>query len=276
MPPPPSPVKKQLPTPTPTPPASPAKVPDSPAAAASPLTGSPSVSQVEAAAAKEDTQPLPMSKATLKDPGEKNTIAKDSSPTSPSDLAKLESTVLPILEAQATQPKDNSDKLTDSLKTRRKLEVLPLSPESPSTEDDPELSEKKDASAKKKLLVPTDIRGDSLEDSSESLGKDSPVSGDDEDFIRKQIMEMSENEDASPSDEENLIRRKIRDHERKRMEQENGEGKERSAMAKGRRLLKKTPSALRTKMERMASSLVNGAGLGKENIPRGLNRVNTA
>nr|XP_046191254.1 protein piccolo isoform X4 [Oncorhynchus gorbuscha] len=177
--------------------------------------------------------------ATLKDPGEKNTIAKDSSPTSPSDLAKLESTVLPILEAQATQPKDNSDKLTDSLKTRRKLEVLALSPESPSTEDDPELSEKKDASAKKKLLVPTDIRGDSLEDSSESLGKDSPVSGDDEDFIRKQIMEMSENEDASPSDEENLIRRKIRDHERKRMEQEKGEGKERSAMAKGRRLLKK-------------------------------------
>lgn len=177
--------------------------------------------------------------ATLKDPGEKNTIAKDSSPTSPSDLAKLESTVLPILEAQATQPKDNSDKLTDSLKTRRKLEVLPLSPESPSTEDDPELSEKKDASAKKKLLVPTDVRGDSLEDSSESLGKDSPVSGDDEDLIRKQIMEMSENEDASPSDEENLIRRKIRDHERKRMEQEKGEGKERSAMAKGRRLLKK-------------------------------------
>uniref|UniRef100_A0A674BWI7 Protein piccolo n=1 Tax=Salmo trutta TaxID=8032 RepID=A0A674BWI7_SALTR len=173
------------------------------------------------------------------DPGEKNTVAKDSSPTSPSDLAKLESTVLPILEAQATQPKDNSDKLTDSLKTRRKLEVLPLSPESPSTEDDPELSEKKEASAKKKLLVPTDIRGDSLEDSSESLGKDSPVSGDDEDFIRKQIMEMSENEDASPSDEENLIRQKIRDHDRKRMEQEKGEGKERSAMAKGRRLLKK-------------------------------------
>ncbi|XP_064795449.1 protein piccolo isoform X3 [Oncorhynchus masou masou] len=252
-PPPPSPVKKQLPTPTPTPPASPAKVPDSPAAAASPLTGSPSVTQVEAAAAKEDTQPLPMSKATLKDPGEKNTIAKDSSPTSPSDLAKLESTVLPILEAQATQPKDNSDKLTDSLKTRRKLEVLPLSPESPSTEDDPALSEKKDTSAKKKLLVPTDIRGDSLEDSSESLGKESPVSGDDEDFIRKQIMEMSENEDASPSDEENLIRRKIRDHERKRMEQEKGEGKERSAMAKGRRLLKKNTISPEDEDERQIS-----------------------
>uniref|UniRef100_A0A8K9XFK1 Protein piccolo n=1 Tax=Oncorhynchus mykiss TaxID=8022 RepID=A0A8K9XFK1_ONCMY len=202
----------------------------------------------EAASIAENKQ-----EATLKDPGEKNTIAKDSSPTSPSDLAKLESTVLPILEAQATQPKDNSDKLTDSLKTRRKLEVLPLSPESPSTEDDPELSEKKDASAKKKLLVPTDIRGDSLEDSSESLGKDSPVSGDDEDFIRKQIMEMSENEDASPSDEENLIRRKIRDHERKRMEQEKGEGKERSAMAKGRRLLKKNTISPEDEDERQIS-----------------------
>ncbi|KAM9401766.1 protein piccolo isoform 4-T4 [Salvelinus alpinus] len=256
MPPPPSPVKKQLPTPTPTPPASPANVPASPAAAAaaSPLGRSLSVTQAEAAAAaKEDTQPLPMSKATLKDPGEKNTVAKDISPTSPSDLAKLESTVLPILEAQATQPKDNSDKLTDSLKTRRKLVVLPLSPESPSTEDDPELSEKKDASAKKKLLVPTDIRGDSLEDSSESLGKDSPVSGDDEDLIRKQIMEMSENEDASPSDEENLIRQKIRDHERKRLEQEKGEGKERSAMAKGRRLLKKNTISPEDEDERKIS-----------------------
>uniref|UniRef100_A0A8K9X3L4 Piccolo presynaptic cytomatrix protein a n=1 Tax=Oncorhynchus mykiss TaxID=8022 RepID=A0A8K9X3L4_ONCMY len=202
----------------------------------------------EAASIAENKQ-----EAMLKDPGEKNTIAKDSSPTSPSDLAKLESTVLPILEAQATQPKDNSDKLTDSLKTRRKLEVLPLSPESPSTEDDPELSEKKDASAKKKLLVPTDIRGDSLEDSSESLGKDSPVSGDDEDFIRKQIMEMSENEDASPSDEENLIRRKIRDHERKLMEQEKGEGKERSAMAKGRRLLKKNTISPEDEDERQIS-----------------------
>ncbi|XP_019898299.3 protein piccolo isoform X4 [Esox lucius] len=242
---PPSPVKKQLPTPVPTPPTSPAKVPVPPAAtaAASPLTISSSVTQGEAAAsaAKEDTQMVPESKTTLKEPAEKDRTTKDSSPTSPSDLAKLESTVLPILEAQAVQPKDDSNKLTDTLKARRKLEVLPLSPESPSTEDDQELVEKTDASAptKKKLLVPTDIMGDSLEDSSESFGKDSPMSGDDEDFIRKQIMEMSENEDASPSDEENLIRRKIRDQERKQMEQGKGGGKEKSSTAKGRRLLKK-------------------------------------
>uniref|UniRef100_A0A667ZY01 Piccolo presynaptic cytomatrix protein a n=1 Tax=Myripristis murdjan TaxID=586833 RepID=A0A667ZY01_9TELE len=144
-------------------------------------------------------------KETLKEPGEKEMAAKESSPTSPSDLAKLESTVLPILEAQAsTQPKDDEEKLTDTLKTRRKLEVLPLSPDSPSSEEDRDLPEKKDTTGtpKKKLLVPTGVRADSLDDSSESFGKESPMSGDDEDFIRKQIMEMSENEDKKRTEKE--------------------------------------------------------------------------
>uniref|UniRef100_A0A4W6CCS5 Piccolo presynaptic cytomatrix protein a n=1 Tax=Lates calcarifer TaxID=8187 RepID=A0A4W6CCS5_LATCA len=166
---------------------------------------------------------------------------KEGSPTSPSDLAKLENTVLPILEAQAsTQPKDE-EKLTDTLKTRRKLEVLPLSPDSPSSEDDRELSEKNTkGTTKKKLLVPMDVRADSLDDSSESFGKESPMSGDDEDFIRKQIIEMSENEDASPSDEENLVRRKIREDEKKQMEQKKTEAIERSTSGKARRLTKKS------------------------------------
>lgn len=167
--------------------------------------------------------------------------AKESSPTSPSDLAKLESTVLPILEAQAgTQAKDE-EKLTDTLKARRKLEVLPLSPDSPSSEDDRELTEKNaKTAAKKKLLVPMDVRADSLDDSSESFGKESPMSGDDEDFIRKQIMEMSENEDASPSDEENIIRRKIREDEKKQMEEKKTEAVEKSTLGKARRLTKKS------------------------------------
>ncbi|XP_040886268.1 protein piccolo [Toxotes jaculatrix] len=179
---------------------------------------------------------------TLKEPGETEMAAKEGSPTSPSDLAKLENTVLPILEAQAsTQPKDEEEKLTDTLKTRRKLEVLPLSPDSPSSEDDREISEKKTkGTAKKKLLVPMDVKADSLDDSSESFGKESPMSGDDEDFIRKQIMEMSENEDASPSDEENLIRRKIREDEKKQMEQKKTEAVERSTSGKARRLTKKS------------------------------------
>ncbi|KAG7225719.1 hypothetical protein INR49_012305 [Caranx melampygus] len=179
---------------------------------------------------------------TLKEPGDKDMGAKESSPTSPSDLAKLENTVLPILEAQAnTQPKDEEEKLTDTLKTRRKLEVLPLSPDSPSSEDDRELSEKNiKGTTRKKLLVPMDVRADSLDDSSESFGKESPMSGDDEEFIRKQIMEMSENEDASPSDEENVIRRKIRENEKKQMEQKKTETVERSTSGKSRRLTKKS------------------------------------
>ncbi|KAF3705152.1 Protein piccolo Aczonin Multidomain presynaptic cytomatrix protein [Channa argus] len=179
---------------------------------------------------------------TLKEPGEKEITMKGGSPTSPSDLAKLESTVLPILEAQAgTQPNDKEEKLTDTLKTRRKLEVLPLSPDSPSSEDDRELSEKNaKGTAKKKLLVPMDVRADSLDDSSESFGKESPISGDDEEFIRKQIIEMSENEDASPSDEENLVRRKIKDNEKRRTEHKKTEAVDKSTSGKARRLTKKS------------------------------------
>ncbi|XP_077356897.1 protein piccolo isoform X7 [Festucalex cinctus] len=172
---------------------------------------------------------------TLKEPGDRESATKEGSPTSPSDLAKLESTVLPILEAQG---KEDEEKQTDTLKTRRKLEVLPLSPDSPCSDDDRDVNK---SNTKKKLLVPLDVRGDSLEDSSESFGKESPLSGDDEEFIRKQIIEMSENEDASPSDEENVIRQKIRQDERKRSEQKKTEPVERSASGKAMRLSKKTP-----------------------------------
>ncbi|XP_054862679.1 protein piccolo isoform X3 [Amphiprion ocellaris] len=186
-------------------------------------------------AAVSEVRPVEM----LKEPGVKEVAAKEGSPTSPSDIAKLESSVLPILEAQAGTKEE--EKQTDTLKSRRKLEVLPLSPDSPSSEEDRELSEKNaKGTTKKKLLVPMDIRADSLDDSSESFGKESPVSGDDEDFIRKQIIEMSENEDASPSDEENLVRRKIREEEKKQMEQKKSETMEKSTSGKARRLTKKT------------------------------------
>ncbi|XP_078021274.1 protein piccolo isoform X2 [Epinephelus lanceolatus] len=225
--------KKQPPTPAPSPAPS-----STPAPAA--VDSKPIVEAADLTPSTPDTKVKTVE--TLKEPGEKEMAAKDSSPTSPSDLAKLESTVLPILEAQAiTQPKDDEEKLTDTLKKRRKLEVLPLSPDSPSSEDDRELTEKNaKGTTKKKLLVPMDIRADSLDDSSESFGKESPMSGDDEEFIRKQIMEMSENEDASPSDEENLVRRKIRENEKKQMEQKTTEAVEKSTSGKGRRLTKKS------------------------------------
>ncbi|XP_030004904.1 protein piccolo isoform X4 [Sphaeramia orbicularis] len=191
---------------------------------------------------KVEDKPLVKTMETLKEPGETEMVAKVGSPTSPSDLAKLESTVLPILEAQAsTQPKQEEAKSVDTPKTRRKLEVLPLSPDSPSSEDDKELSDKNTkGTTKKKLLMPTDVRADSLDDSSESFGKESPMSGEDEEFIRKQIIEMSENEDASPSDEENLMRKKIREDKKKQTEEKETESVEKSVSGKARRLTKKT------------------------------------
>lgn len=176
----------------------------------------------------------------LKEPEEKQVAAKEHSPTSPSDLAKLESTVLPILEAQASGLAKNEGKQADTPKTRRKLEVLPLSPDSPSSEDDREAPENPEGAAKRKLLVPMDVRPDSLDDSSESFGKESPMSGDDEEFIRKQIIEMSENEDASPSDEENLVRRKIREDGKKQLEEKKTETVEKSVSGKTRRLIKRS------------------------------------
>ncbi|XP_017567690.1 protein piccolo isoform X2 [Pygocentrus nattereri] len=281
-----------------TPPSSPARVssaPSSPAptATATPakgLTRTPSVTQapadkselvsgtvdakplVESAAAKcdeaqavlESTQKTDVAgpakdKELLKEPGEKDGVNQVCSPTSPSDLAKLESTVLPILEAQTTPSKDESQ--SDTMKTRRRLEVLPMSPDLSSEEDRVcEAQEEKDEKKKerKKLLVPADIQGEFLEDSSEgesspiierkkklgeekNLGGESPVSADDEEFIRKQIMEMSADEDASPSDEENFIRQKIKDHEKKQLERDSKkEMKEKSESGKTRRLLKKS------------------------------------
>uniref|UniRef100_A0A3P9BCQ1 Protein piccolo n=1 Tax=Maylandia zebra TaxID=106582 RepID=A0A3P9BCQ1_9CICH len=184
----------------------------------------PEITQSEAAAPLADSKKV--------EPSQEN-------PTSPSDLAKLESTVLPILEAQATTQEE--EKKTDTLKARRKLEVLPLSPDSPSSEEDRVVSDKNgNGTTKKKLLVPMDVKADSLDDSSESFGKESPMSGDDEEFIRKQIMEMSENEDASQSDEENLVRRKIREDEKKQKEQKKTETVEKGTTGKVRRLTKKS------------------------------------
>lgn len=184
-------------------------------------------------------------KELLKQPGEKD---KESSPSSPTALDKLESTVLPILEAQATTEEKPT---SETPKVKRRLEVMPMSPEPSSEEDQHETYEQKDDASKKgrKKLVPTDIQGDIFEDSSDgapspelqgtkTVGEkeveiESPAFVDEE-FIRKQIIDMSADEDASPSDEENLVRQKIKDHEKKR------DDKDKSETAKSRRLLKKS------------------------------------
>uniref|UniRef100_A0A3Q3JFP1 Piccolo presynaptic cytomatrix protein a n=1 Tax=Monopterus albus TaxID=43700 RepID=A0A3Q3JFP1_MONAL len=219
------------------------------------------------------TPPAPEAKVkiveTLKQPGEKEMAAKEGSPTSPPDLARLESTVLPILVAQAdSQPKEEEEKLTDGQKTRRKLEVLPLTSDSPSSEDDRELSEKNTkGTLKKKLLVSMDVKADSLDDSSESFGKESPISGDDEEFIRKQIIEMSENEDASPSDEENLIQRKIREHGKKQTEKKKTEAVEKSISGKNRRLTKKSTISPDDEKNKQFYSSLDKADVDKQEGP---------
>ncbi|XP_026095806.1 protein piccolo isoform X4 [Carassius auratus] len=191
----------------------------------------------------------------LRKSGEKD---KECSPMSTSDLAKLESTVLPILEAQTTSKEESQ---TETQKIKRRLEVLPMSPE-PSSEDEQhgESQEQKidvPKKERKKLLVPTDIQGDSFDDSSEGesspklqrkktggdkeVEMESPM--DEEDFIRKQIIEMSADEDASPSDEENIARRKIKDQEKTQMKQNaKKDEKDNSDLCKGRHLLKKNSS----------------------------------
>uniref|UniRef100_A0AAY4E8S0 Protein piccolo n=1 Tax=Denticeps clupeoides TaxID=299321 RepID=A0AAY4E8S0_9TELE len=192
----------------------------------------------------------------------KDASGQEGSPTSPSDLAKLESTVLPILEAQSTtRTKEDSQKPSDPVKGRRRLEVLPMSPEQ-SPDDEGAVQAKKDESGdasgpkkeRKKLMVPAELCKDSLEDSSESepspsLQKteklctkldyegDSPASTEEEDSIRKQIMEMSADEDTLPSDDEKMKRQKIREDENKILEKDE---KEKSDAGKVRRLLKKS------------------------------------
>ncbi|XP_066489524.1 protein piccolo [Tiliqua scincoides] len=197
----------------------------------------------------------------LKEPCKKVALSEESSPTSPSDLAKLESTVLSILEAQAsTLAKEKSGKIQDrysiQAKEPHKTKPLPLTPESYSSEEEdlrkpatqgkdggahpegdkqsvpsrkghrPKAEAAEDASARRQ-------RYDSVDDSSESenspvprrkrrtsvassssdeyKAEDSPGSGDDEDFIRKQIMEMSADEDASGSEDDEFIRNQLKE-----------------------------------------------------------------
>ncbi|NXN57902.1 PCLO protein, partial [Rynchops niger] len=195
-----------------------------------------------------------------KESSKKDTISQES-PPSPSDLAKLESTVLSILEAQASTLSDEksvkSKELyeTYSAQTKddqHKTKPLPVTPESYSSDEEDleaiqedegtivedgkghvssqadykEEEEREDISARRQ-------RYDSVEDSSESENSpvprrkrrasvgssssdeykrdDSQGSGDEEDFIRKQIMEMSADEDASGSEDDEFIRNQLKE-----------------------------------------------------------------
>ncbi|NXP98517.1 PCLO protein, partial [Vidua macroura] len=196
----------------------------------------------------------------LKETSKKDTISQES-PPSPSDLAKLESTVLSILEAQAStlsdeksaKSKELSETYGEQTKDQLRTKPLPVTPESYSSDEEDlkgvkagegtiveegkgtassqadykEEHEGDDVSARRQQ------RYDSVEDSSESENSpvprrkrrtsvgssssdeykrdDSQGSGDEEDFIRKQIIEMSADEDASGSEDDEFIRNQLKE-----------------------------------------------------------------
>ncbi|XP_047660083.1 protein piccolo isoform X3 [Tachysurus fulvidraco] len=289
MPPPPSPSKipaKSQPTPpsstartvssTPLPP-SPSPVTSSPSKA---LVRTPSVTQppadksehdsvtsdaklvVESAAVKQDKDSTQKKEDAAK-PGEdkeilikpknKESVSQENSLTSPSDLAKLESSVLPILEAQATSTKDQSQ--CESAITACQLEVSPEeSPKLTSEEDiyrnaqeevNDDVGPKK---VRKKLLVPTELKQNFLEDSSEGessplienenkpgevkdIGRDSAGSAD------KEIMAINTHEDVSPS-VENLTKQKTLDQENNILEEDVKKDIKKKESGKARGLVK--------------------------------------
>ncbi|NXW59691.1 PCLO protein, partial [Eurystomus gularis] len=195
----------------------------------------------------------------LKESNKKDTISQES-PPSPSDLAKLESTVLSILEAQASTLSDEKsvkskefyDTYGEQTKDQHKTKLLPVTPESYSS-DEEDLQAIKEGEGtivedgKGSALSQADYkeedegdnisarrqRYDSVEDSSESENSpvprrkrrasvgssssdeykrdDSQGSGDEEDFIRKQIIEMSADEDASGSEDDEFIRNQLKE-----------------------------------------------------------------
>ncbi|NWH61874.1 PCLO protein, partial [Geococcyx californianus] len=195
----------------------------------------------------------------LKDSNKKDTISQES-PPSPSDLAKLESTVLSILEAQAStlsaeksvKSKDLYETYGEQMNDQHKTKPLPVTPESYSSdEEDLEgiqeaegtIVEDGKGSASSQAAYKEEEEGDdilarrqrydSVEDSSESENSpvprrkrrtsvgssssdeykrdDSQGSGDEEDFIRKQIIEMSADEDASGSEDDQFIRNQLKE-----------------------------------------------------------------
>lgn len=184
---------------------------------------------------KEDAAKTGEDKEILIKPKNKESVSQENSLTSPSDLAKLESSVLPILEAQATSTKDQSQ--CESAIIACQLEVSPEeSPKLTSEEDiyrnaqeevDDAVGPKK---VRKKLLVPTELKQNFLEDSSE--GESSPVienenkPGEVKDIGRdsagsadKEIVAINTHEDVSPF-VENLTKQKTLDQENNILEED--------------------------------------------------------
>ncbi|XP_077120776.1 protein piccolo isoform X2 [Ranitomeya variabilis] len=225
----------------------------------------------------------------IKEATKKDSLSHEISPSSPSDLAKLESTVLSILEAQTSVLADEKlrkgndlyGKYAGQTQDRSRTKILPITPESYSSEEELEdiQEEEEETLENGKKGLPSrkfhkegiskakDVtirkRQDSIDDSSESENSpipqrkrrtsngssssddfkhdDSPGSGDDEDFIRKQIIEMSADEDASGSEDEEFIRTKLK--EISANESKKRETKTKPIQTKCKRLTKKSSAS---------------------------------
>lgn len=182
---------------------------------------------------KEDAAKPVEDKELLKEPNSKDAVSQECSPTSPSDLAKLESTVLPILEAQTTSSKDQSSEL---VRTECQQEVPSKESLELTSEENRNLQEEKNDAVdhikeRKKLLVPTELKQNFLEDSSEGesspliegenktyevkdIGRDSAASKE------KEIVAVRAHEDVPPSVEDSLTKGKISDQENKQLEED--------------------------------------------------------
>ncbi|NXC49749.1 PCLO protein, partial [Penelope pileata] len=226
----------------------------------------------------------------VKDSSKKDTISQES-PPSPSDLAKLESTVLSILEAQAStladersmKKKELYETCSEQTKDQHKTKPLPVTPESYSSdEEDLEAIQEGEGTTvedDKGGTSRTDYkeedggddtparrqRYDSVEDSSESenspvprrkrrasIGSsssdeykqdDSQGSGEEEDFIRKQIIEMSADEDASGSEDDEFIRNQLKEiNVTESQKKEEVKSKAKGTAGKHRRMARKSSS----------------------------------
>ncbi|RXM30054.1 Protein piccolo [Acipenser ruthenus] len=166
----------------------------------------------------------------LKEPSKKDLLSQESSPSSPSDLAKLESTVLSILEAQtSTVEKDPYSLYGEQERDRHRSRTLPITPESCSSDEedlediqevDEEALEEEDRSDvsprkygrkghnSKNGSSASRQRYDSIEDSSESEHSPLPQ--------RKKRMSIGSSssdeykeEDSQGSGDEDFIRKQI-------------------------------------------------------------------
>ena len=223
----------------------------------------------------------------------KDSFSQESSPSSPSDLAKLESTVLSILEAQAsTLVEEKSEKKTqphevspEQPKDQQKTQSLVEKLESTVSEEELKESQEEGDTFKKESQQDIPSRKDqekpefvdelatrrqpydSIEDSSESENspvpqrkgrtsvgssssdeykqEDSQGSGEEEDFIRKQIIEMSADEDVSDSEDDEFIRNQLKEIsssiESQKKEETRGKGK--GIGGKHRRLTRKSSAS---------------------------------